>query len=80
MGLPPPPPPHTHTQPAHEERVRGVKHLLSDPMAIGSNTALGTPAWTEIQFHESTHAMRGKLGCQVADEHKIEQQPRMTWG
>ena len=35
-------------------------------MVMGSNPALGIPAWTEIQFHGSTDVMRGKLGCQVA--------------
>ena len=61
---PPPPPPHHHSP---NRNMRSVgEHLLSDPMVMGSNLALGTPSWTEIQFHESTDVMRGKLGCQVA--------------
>ena len=61
---PPPPPPPPHSPNRHMRSVG--EHLLSDPMVMGSNPALGTPAWTEIQFPESTDVMRGKLGCQVA--------------
>ena len=60
--LTPPPPSHSPNR-----NMRSVgEHLLSDPMVMGSNPALGTPSWSEIQFHESTDVMRGKLGCQVA--------------
>ena len=62
--LTPPPPPTSHSPNRHMRSVG--EHLLSDPMVMGSNPALGTPSWTEIQFHESTDVMRGKLGCQVA--------------
>ena len=46
------PPPPSHSPNRNMRSV--VEHLLSDPMVMGSNPALGTPSWTEIQFHEST--------------------------